>query len=138
MKVKNILKHRYPFLMVDRVIKHQYKECVIGEKFISNNEPWVEGHFPDNPVFPGVYILESMAQIGGLMFYQEEVETRGLALLVGAENVKFRKPVFPGDILRIEAKYDMEIGNLAKVVCHAYVDEKKVASAKVLYGFNKE
>lgn len=142
MNVRNILKHRYPFLFVDKVIEHKYNEKVVGIKYITNNDPWVQGHFPDEPIFPGVYILESMAQIGGLLFYTDDENNQDnkngkFGWLAGAEKVKFIKVVVPGDILRIEATKKMDVGNLAKVSCVAYVDEVKVASAEVVYAFEQ-
>lgn len=140
MNCRQILKHRYPFLLVDKIIEHEYNEKIVGIKYISNNEPWVQGHFPDEPVFPGVYILESMAQIGGLIFYLDDEndqnsENGKLGWLVGADRVKFLRTVVPGDILRIEAVKIINVGSLAKVSCVAYVNEIKVASAEVTYAF---
>lgn len=140
MDVRKILKHRYPFLMVDKIIEHKYNEKIVGIKYISSNEHWVQGHFPEEPIFPGVYILECMAQIGGLIFYTGDEdktsnEQNKFAWLAGADKVKFLKPVVPGDVLRIEASFIMDIGSTGKVSCVAWVDETKVASAEVLYVF---
>ncbi|WP_165921157.1 3-hydroxyacyl-ACP dehydratase FabZ [Paenibacillus albiflavus] len=137
--IRSVLRHRYPFLLIDRIVEHQYGEMVVAVKNVTNNEPWTTGHFPENPVYPGVFIFESMAQAGGILFYdfsqKDGSERPRFAWLAGAEKIKFLKPVVPGDILRIAANKDIMAGNVAKVSCTAYVDDQKVATARVLYVF---
>lgn len=137
MNITNILRHRYPFLMVDKITEYEYNQKIVGLKYITRNEPWVQGHFPDNPIFPGVYILECMAQTGGLMFCREEGTEDRFAWLAGADKVKFISPVVPGDILRIEAIKKICTQNMAKVSCTVYMENRKTASAEVIYAFEQ-
>lgn len=134
MEIKEImdkLNHRYPFLLVDRVIERKLNEKVIGYKNITFNEPHFNGHFPGNPIFPGVLIIESMAQIGGLMFSEKEK-----GYLVAVDSAKFIKFVVPGDKLITEANLIKIIGNYAKISVEGTVNGKIVAKAEVTYYFD--
>lgn len=133
MDIKEIMKrlnHRYPFLLVDRVLEIVDNKSIIGYKNITFNEPYFTGHFPENPIFPGVLIIESMAQLGGLMF-----TGKGMGYLVGVDKAKFIKFVVPGDQLRTEANLIQLIGNYAKVELEGSVDGTIVAKAQVTYYF---
>src|SRR5258708_35907413 len=103
-QIRDILPHRYPFLLVDR-IEELEAERVVGIKNVTVNEPFFVGHFPDYPVMPGVLVIEAMAQVAGvLVLSQIEDRKSKLVLLAGVNNAKFRRPVRPGDQLRIEMK----------------------------------
>lgn len=133
MDIKEImerLNHRYPFLLVDRVLEIVDNKSIIGYKNISFNEPYFTGHFPENPIFPGVLIIESMAQLGGLMF-----TGKGMGYLVGVDKAKFIKFVVPGDQLKTDANLIQLIGNYAKVELEGSVDGTVVAKAQVTYYF---
>ena len=103
-EIMKILPHRYPFLLVDRIVEHVPGEKVVGIKNVTINEPFFQGHFPGHPIMPGVLIVEAMAQVGGILAYMasdDEVRKK-VCYFASIDNVKFRKPVLPGDQLRIE------------------------------------
>ena len=134
LKIKDIYKklsHRYPFIMVDRILQIEKMERVVGVKNVTINEPYFQGHFPDNPIMPGVMIIESMAQIGGFIFDLEK--ERGY--VTGIDKAKFKKEVIPGDTLVIEVKLIQKFSNLGKVKALATVDEDEVAVAEINYFF---
>lgn len=128
------LKHRYPFLMVDRILCIHKLEKVIGIKNVTINEPYFQGHFPDQPIMPAVMILESMAQIGGFVFDLENER----AYVVGVEHAKFRKIVRPGDVLVVECEYIQKFNNIGKIKAKATVDNIMVATATITYAFSKK
>jgi beta-hydroxyacyl-ACP dehydratase FabZ len=102
-----ILPHRYPFLLVDRIIELELNKRVVGIKNVTANEPFFQGHFPDNPIMPGVLIIEAMAQVGGILARLSvprvmEKEKADSIFFVSMDGVKFRKPVIPGDQIRFE------------------------------------
>lgn len=132
-EIYKMLPHRYPFLMVDRIIEVNKEESVIGVKNVTVNEPFFQGHFPDEPIMPAVMIIEAIAQIGGFIFDLED--ERGY--VVGVDKAKFKNKVIPGDTLVIESKMILKFGNTAKVKGIARVDGKEVASAEVMYSFMK-
>lgn len=128
------LKHRYPFLMVDKILDVQKFNKVVGVKNVTINEPYFQGHFPDQPIMPAVMILESMAQIGGFVF---DLETE-YAYVVGIERAKFRKIVRPGDVLVVECEYIQKFNNIGKIKAKAMVDKVEVATATITYAFSKK
>jgi len=102
-----ILPHRYPFLLVDRIIELELNKKVVGIKNVTANEPFFQGHFPDNPIMPGVLIIEAMAQVGGVLARMSipdalERKTSDSIFFVSMDGVKFRRPVIPGDQIRFE------------------------------------
>ena len=131
-----ILPHRFPFLMIDRVIDLKHKERIVAIKNVTINEPFFAGHFPDLPIMPGVLIVEAIAQAGGALLLTE-VEDRNNKVMVftGIERAKFRRPVSPGDQLRLEVEvkgWRVVPGmTAAKMQGYAYVGEKRVAEAAV-------
>lgn len=133
-EITGILPHRYPMLMVDRIIEIREKEqAIVGLKNVTANEPHFTGHFPGYAVMPGVLIVEAMAQVGGVLVTVLAPHTRGkLMLLASVENAKFRKPVVPGDQLRIEMKLERLKRNVAKMQGVATVDGQIVAEAALL------
>lgn len=132
-EIQAIIPHRYPMLLVDRIIELEPMKRAVGIKNVSINEHFFMGHFPEKPVMPGVIILEAMAQVGGVaMLYPEE--NRGkLAYFAGMEKVKFRKPVTPGDQLRMVAEIIKVRGSIGKVWAEAFVDGHVVAEAEFLF-----
>ena len=131
-EIREILPHRYPFLLVDRIIEMD-AERIVGIKNVTHNEPFFQGHFPDFPVMPGVLIVEAMAQAAGVLVLKS-IEDRHskLVLLVAIENARFRKPVVPGDTLRMEMKVIKRKASVAKMAGVATVDGVVVAEAEVM------
>src|SRR5580704_203728 len=130
--IREILPHRYPFLLVDR-IEELEPDRIVGTKNVTINEPFFVGHFPDFPVMPGVLIIESMAQVAGvLVLSQIEDRKTKLVLLASIEEAKFRKPVRPGDQLRIEMKVVKRKATIAKMSGAATVNGLVVAEATML------
>jgi 3-hydroxyacyl-[acyl-carrier-protein] dehydratase len=131
-EIREILPHRYPFLLVDR-IEEMEPERIVGIKQVTFNEPHFTGHFPDFPVMPGVLIIEAMAQCAGvLVLKQMEDRQNKLVLLVAIENARFRRPVVPGDTLRMEMKILKKKASVAKMAGVATVDGLVVAEAEVM------
>jgi beta-hydroxyacyl-ACP dehydratase FabZ len=131
--IQSILPHRYPFLLVDKILEMEPKKRIIGIKNVSINEPYFQGHFPGKPIMPGVLILESMAQTGGLLLLQEIADRESkLLYFVAIDNARFRRPVVPGDQLRLEMKVVAWRGNLCKLDGLATVDGALVAEATLM------
>ena len=131
-EIRDILPHRYPFLLVDRIVEMD-SERIVGVKNVTANEPFFSGHFPDFPVMPGVLIVEAMAQAAGVLVLKniDDRESK-LVLLVAIENARFRKPVVPGDTLRLEMKVIKRKASVAKMAGVATVDGQVVAEAEVM------
>jgi 3-hydroxyacyl-[acyl-carrier-protein] dehydratase len=135
-EIMKALPHRPPFLMAERILEVRPNERVVGLKNISVGEPWAVGHFPDEPLFPGVLIIETMAQIGGFCFWSPDASENQLrGYLSGVDKVKFLKPVVPGDTLVVEGTVSAKMNNLAQVKCEAKVNGELVASAVISYAF---
>ena len=132
--ILRILPHRYPFLLVDRVLELEPDRRIVALKNVTVNEPFFQGHFPGAPVMPGVLVLEAMAQAGGIMLYNhmDQPETK-LMYLTGIENAKFRRPVIPGDQLRIEIELLSKRSHFGKMSGRATVDGRLVAEATVQF-----
>lgn len=135
--ILTILPHRYPFVMVDRILEIEEGKHIVGLKNVTINEPFFQGHFPGEPVMPGVLILEGMAQVGALLAYRSLPEAIGTKLVyfAGLDGVRFRKVVRPGDqvifrleIIKLKAK-------LSKMSGKAYVDDQLVAEAELMASF---
>jgi len=130
--IREILPHRYPFLLVDR-IEELEAERIVGIKNVTANEPFFVGHFPDFPVMPGVLIVEAMAQVAGVLVLKSIPDRdRKLVFLASIEEAKFRRPVVPGDQLRIEMTVIKRKLSVAKMSGKATVDGKVVAEATVM------
>jgi beta-hydroxyacyl-ACP dehydratase FabZ len=134
-KILALLPHRYPFLLVDRVLEVQGTQKIVGLKNVTFNEPFFQGHFPGHPVMPGVLIVEAMAQTGGLLL-MEQIPDRDskVVYFMALDNVKFRKPVVPGDQLRMEVEMLQFRGKVARMKGTALVDGKVAAEAEMLAG----
>ena len=131
--IMDLLPHRYPLLLVDRILDFEPKTWIRGIKNISFNEQIFQGHFPSRPVFPGVYIVEAMAQTGGCLLMREfEDRARKVIYFMGIDNVKFRKPVVPGDQLVMEVKVIQLKSRICKMRGEAFVDGQKVAEAEFM------
>lgn len=130
MEIQRIIPHRYPFLLLDRIIEIRRRERIVAIKNVTINEPFFQGHFPDFPVMPGVLVVEAMAQAGAVLLLTE-VEDRAdkLMLFTGIERARFRKPVTPGDQLRLEVGVLAFRKNACKIDCRAMVGEKLACEA---------
>jgi beta-hydroxyacyl-ACP dehydratase FabZ len=131
--IMELLPHRYPLLLVDRILDFEPKEWIRGLKNVSFNEEVFQGHFPSRPVFPGVYIVEAMAQTGGCLLMREYKDrARKVIYFMGIDAVKFRKPVLPGDQLIMEVKVVQFKGRICKMRGEAFVGGQKVAEAEFM------
>ena len=132
-KLLTLLPHRYPFLLVDRIVEIRGDDSAVGIKNVTANEPHFTGHFPGYPVMPGVMIIEAMAQVAGILVATVAPHTRGrIMFLASVEDAKFRKPVIPGDQLRIEMKLLRLKTTIAKMQGVATVDGQIAAEATLM------
>lgn len=132
-EIQEILPHRYPFLLVDRIVELEPMKRAVGIKCVTVNEPFFTGHFPGQPIMPGVLVLEAMAQVGGVaMLYPQENRDK-LAVFGAIDRVKFRKQVVPGDQLRMTAEVVKIRGNMGKIWAEAYVDEQLAAEGEFMF-----
>lgn len=134
-EITKYLPHRYPFLLVDRVTELQLGERVVAYKNISMNEYFFQGHFPGNPVMPGVLIVEAMAQAAGILGFKtmdKTPEEGSIYLFCGADKVRFKRQVIPGDRLQLEANYVSDKRGIWKFECRATVEGELAASATIL------
>ena len=130
--IRDILPHRYPMLLVDSIIELE-EERIVGIKNVTINEPFFSGHFPDFPVMPGVLIVEAMAQVAGVLVLKSIPDRHSkLVLLASVEQAKFRRPVLPGDQLRIEMKMMKRKATVVKMYGAAMVEGNVVAEAEVM------
>ncbi|EWH11308.1 (3R)-hydroxymyristoyl-ACP dehydratase [Catenovulum agarivorans DS-2] len=138
-EIFTLLPHRYPFLLIDRVIDYKPLDYLHGYKNITVNEPIFTGHFPGKPIFPGVLIVEALAQATGVLGFKsmqaeqdKSPEQDELYLLAGIDNVRFKQPVTPGDQLHLHAQFIKERKGIWKFECKAEVDNKIVCSADIM------
>ena len=135
-EVMNILPHRYPFLMVDRILSFEGETKCLGIKSVTINEPFFEGHFPGHPVMPGVLQVEAMAQVASVLMMRISKSASRVGYFMSADGVKFRKPVFPGDTLFIHAELTKSRGNkLAKAMCRCVVNDAVVSEGELMFTF---
>jgi 3-hydroxyacyl-[acyl-carrier-protein] dehydratase len=131
-EVLRALPHRYPFLMLDRILELT-SETVVGLKNVTINEPFFQGHFPGEPIMPGVMIVEAMAQVGGFLGFSLLDDEKGNTIyFMGMDKVRFRKPVRPGDQLIIKARLLKRKGSIFKMQAEAFVEDQLVAEAELM------
>jgi 3-hydroxyacyl-[acyl-carrier-protein] dehydratase len=131
-EIMRLLPHRFPFLLIDRVLEIKRTERIVAIKNVTVNESFFAGHFPGAPVMPGVLIVEAMAQAGGVLLLTEiEDRESKLVLFTGIERAKFRRPVVPGDQLRLEVTVTAWRGNAGRMEGMAYVGDKRAAEATI-------
>ena len=130
--IMQLLPHRYPFLLVDRIIEFVEGRQIVGVKNVTINEPFFQGHFPNHPIMPGVLILEAMAQVGGVYaILAKEVGENQVPYFVGIDKAKFRKPVLPGDVLKLALELQKVRRGIYNFLGQATVDGKLVAEAEL-------
>ena len=133
-EIREYLPHRYPFLLVDRVVELDVEgKRIRAYKNVSINEPFFNGHFPEHPIMPGVLIVEALAQLGGLLLSSKLEHTGKVALLLSLDRVKFRRPVSPGDQLILEAEAVNIRASVGQVFCKARVADEPAAEASIRF-----
>lgn len=137
LEILRLLPHRYPFILIDRVLSITLDQEIEVLKNVTINEPFFQGHFPTKPVMPGVLMLEGMAQAGGILAYSSEPENIGTKLLyfAGIDKARFRRPVGPGDQLIYRIQLVKKKRGIQKLAAKAFVDEKLVAEAELMAAF---
>jgi len=136
-QIMELLPHRYPFLLVDRVLEMEADKRIVGIKNVTANEPHFTGHFPGNPIMPGVLILEAMAQLGAILVLSKPEFKGRLVYLTGIDNAKIRRPVVPGDTLRMEVEVTAMRSVMGKTKASATVDGQLAAEAEISFAISR-
>jgi 3-hydroxyacyl-[acyl-carrier-protein] dehydratase len=134
-EIRDLIPHRYPFLLVDRIEELEPGVRAVGIKNVTQNEPFFQGHFPDNPVMPGVLVVEAMAQVGAVGVMAGGEHKDKLALFAGIDGVRFRRQVLPGDVLRMEVEIERLKGRVGRGRGRATVGDERVCEAELMFAF---
>jgi len=134
-EIQDLIPHRYPFLLVDRIEELEPGVRAVGVKNVTQNEPFFQGHFPDYPVMPGVLIIEAMAQVGAVGVMAGGDHSDKLALFAGIDGVRFRRQVLPGDVLKMEVRIERLKGRVGRGSGRATVGEERVCEAELMFAF---
>ncbi|AIQ19727.1 hypothetical protein H70357_25685 [Paenibacillus sp. FSL H7-0357] len=137
-RIKELIPHRYPFLLVDRVIELEEGKRAVAIKNVTVNEPFFTGHFPEYPVMPGVLIVEALAQTSGIAMSSSEEDSNRIGLLTGIDNCRFKRQVKPGDQLRLEFEVTRVKGQIVKGNGTATVDGELVCQAEIMFAFSSK
>lgn len=132
-QIRHVLPHRYPFLLVDRILELEPGQRAVGRKNVTVNEPFFQGHWPHRAVMPAVLILEALAQVGGVMLLSLEEHAGKNAYFAGVNKARFRKPVVPGDTLVLQVVMQKVRGSFGTVAAEATVDDVVVAEAELMF-----
>jgi beta-hydroxyacyl-ACP dehydratase FabZ len=130
-EIRKLIPHRYPFLLVDRIVEVEPNQRIVGIKNVTINESFFQGHFPDKPIMPGVLICEAMAQVAAILAGCSDHDPDKVIVLTGLDRVKFKQPVEPGDQLRIELEILRRRKHFWRLAAHVTVDGKRVAEAEL-------
>jgi 3-hydroxyacyl-[acyl-carrier-protein] dehydratase len=136
-EIKKILPHRYPFLLVDKIVEFEEDKRIVGIKNVTANEPFFAGHFPDYPAMPGVLIIEALAQVGAVAILNKPEYKGKIAFFAGIDKARFRKQVVPGDILTLEVEVLRLRGSIGKAIGRAYVGETLACEAEMMFAVEK-
>jgi 3-hydroxyacyl-[acyl-carrier-protein] dehydratase len=134
-EIRDLIPHRYPFLLVDRIEELEPGIRAVGIKNVTQNEPFFQGHFPDYPVMPGVLVVEAMAQVGAVGVMAGGEHRDKLALFAGIDGVRFRRQVLPGDVLRMEVTIERLKGRVGRGKGRATVGDERVCEAGLMFAF---
>ena len=134
-EIRQLIPHRYPFLLVDRIDELEPGVRALGVKNVTQNEPFFQGHFPDYPVMPGVLIIEAMAQVGAVGVMAGGEHAHKLALFAGIDGVRFRRQVVPGDVLTLEVEIVRLKGRVGRGKGRALVGDERVCEAELMFAF---
>lgn len=133
-QIQEIIPHRYPFLLVDKIVEMEIGKSAVGIKNVTFNEPFFQGHFPGHPVMPGVLIVEALAQVGAVALLASEEYKGKLALFAGIDEVRFKQQVVPGDTLRLEVEILSVRRGIGKGKAVAYVGDKVACKGQIMFG----
>jgi 3-hydroxyacyl-[acyl-carrier-protein] dehydratase len=137
-QIKEIIPHRYPFLLVDRILEIEEGKKAVGIKNVTANEEFFNGHFPDYPVMPGVLIVEALAQVGAVAMLKKEEYRGRLAFFTGIDKCRFKRQVKPGDQLRLEVEMTRMKGPIGKAKATATVEGQVVCEAEIMFAIGEE
>lgn len=136
-EILKLLPHRYPFLLVDRVVELEPEKRIVGIKNVTINEPFFMGHFPQNPIMPGVLLIEAMAQVGAILILSKPENQGKILYLVGVDNARFRRPVVPGDQMRIEMVVTSLRSVIGKASGKVWINDAIAAEAEITFALQK-
>jgi 3-hydroxyacyl-[acyl-carrier-protein] dehydratase len=131
-EILTLIPHNYPFLLVDRIVEFEPGKRIVGIKNVTFNEPFFPGHFPGKPIMPGVLVIEALAQTGGILAFKSLPHLKGDVRFIGIDNARFRRPVTPGDQLKLVLEVVKHRREIWVFDGQAYVDDKRVAEAQLM------
>lgn len=137
-EIMKLMPHSYPFLLVDRILEFEPAKRIVGIKNVTFNEPYFTGHFPQRPIMPGVLIVEALAQTGGVLAFKSFPEKKGLVFFTGIDDARFRKPVIPGDQIKLVLEVIKHRREIWVFEGKAYVDSEVVAEARIMAMLRQE
>ncbi|MDR2018503.1 MAG: 3-hydroxyacyl-ACP dehydratase FabZ [Syntrophobacterales bacterium] len=137
-EILKLLPHKYPFLLVDRILEYDREKRIVGIKNVTFNEPFFQGHFPGRPIMPGVLIIEALAQTGGVLAFKSFPDTKGSVLFIGIDNARFRRPAVPGDQLRLTVDVVKHKRGIWIFQGEATIENEVAAEARIMAMLKKE